>query len=134
MGDAKSPTLRGWAGRERFRVRTDPDGDAVVRGKRGHVYEYGPGRLAATFMPGPPDDRKAIFKLGRVRRRLVAAGGKVIQNGDTEGTFLYTVPTPEQTALIARLLSIRRLMTTYGVSKPMPARSPRKRPSNKGVA
>ena len=57
-------------------------------------------------MPGTPFGRRSIQRWNFVRKRLVAAGGKVIQNGDTEGAVLFGVPDAGQTAMIRRLLGI----------------------------
>jgi hypothetical protein len=77
--------LTDWASRHQLRrPRRDACGDLNILGKRGDIYEYGQGLLAATILHAPNAQH-----WNKYREAAKAAGCRVTQNGDEEGTFLF---------------------------------------------
>lgn len=101
----KSDGLRAFASRHRLRVRRHPD-DAteIISGKSGQIYEYADGVLAALFMPEAPRPHK----WASLRRRFLAAGFTLIQNGDSEGAATFDPSNDAQALLAVKALGIRR--------------------------
>lgn len=93
--------IRAFAKRERLKTRRDEVNEEIIPGRgwklqahrigeeavltsRGsHIYEHGDGRLAATFLKGTP--RTWGFR----KRRGLAVGMELHQDGDEEGTLLF---------------------------------------------
>jgi hypothetical protein len=86
--------LKDFAGKRRLRLKSDECGDMNVMGKRGDIYEYGSGWLAATILRAPNG-----LHWNKYRIRAKAAGCRITQNGDTEGTFLFEPENEEQAKL-----------------------------------
>lgn len=77
-------------------------GDPIVRGKRGALWDHGPGRCGVTIMG--TDTR---HRWQAARREGLAAGFTLSQNGDTEGAMIFDPAVPAQVALAARLAGVR---------------------------
>jgi hypothetical protein len=96
--------IREFAARHRLPLRRHPDdGTEIIGGKWGHVYEYADGVLGVLFMPGSPRPHK----WASLRRRLLAAGFTLIQNGDSEGAAAFDPGNDVQTQLAVKTLRIR---------------------------
>ena len=106
-----------WGVTARVRVRRDEVGDELVLGRRGSIHAFGPGRFAARYMPGPPDRPK---RWAHARRRLLAAGCRLLQDGDHEGNVEFDPGSPGQVAVVLRVLGVRRRKATFGVSRAVP--------------
>ena len=91
---------------EQFRLKMSRDdcGEPIIAGKQGQLYEFGPAKLAVTVLA------KSARRWNAARRKLVAAGCRIIQNGDTEGTALFNPGNPEQAGLAIRLIRARHRM------------------------
>src|SRR5262249_50030874 len=82
--------------------RRDECGAWCIRGRRGHVYTWGPGGGWLLFCDGYSPRKWAAIK-----RRLSFCS--VTQDGDTEGCLrLFDLPTPEQAAAIPKALGFKR--------------------------
>jgi hypothetical protein len=102
----------------RYRLKTSMDecGETVIWGKHGQVYEWGPGRLGAMYIPdeacrhrGKPKPAKlSARKWGNARRALQKGGFELIQNGDWEGMLLFDAENVDQASLAIRILRIKR--------------------------
>ena len=83
-------TIEEFANRYNVRLRRDWCGD-MIAGKPprprpedcSHIFEMGDGRLGLCLILGSP--RRWTF----AKRRLLAAGFELKQDGDSEGTFLF---------------------------------------------
>ena len=76
--------------RYRLRVRRDKCHEAIIVGRRGQIYEHGSGKLGVMFLG-------ATAKIwGNARRKMLAAGYELHQNGDTEGSCLFQADNAEQ--------------------------------------
>ena len=80
-----------------LRVRRDACGDPVVLGKVGDVYEHGGGRLGAMWL------NLTRRRWGSIRRKLQAAGCRLIHNGDEEGSALFDSANTPQADLVPKL-------------------------------
>jgi hypothetical protein len=100
----KTLGLREFAKLHRLKTSLDDCGDPVIRGKRGQIYEWGPGRLAAMFSPARPSARQ----WASARRAMQGSGFRLVKNGDLEGTQLFEDGTAEQVRLAVRILGIKR--------------------------
>ena len=66
------------------RTRRDECGETIIPSKRGHqIYEHGDGRFGVLLMFDTPG------QWTNAKKKLLAAGFAVRQNGDTEGTALF---------------------------------------------
>ncbi len=66
------------------------DGEQVIPGKLGHVYEHDPTTFGLMFIP----DKARLWK--HARRKLGAAGLAIWQVGDEEGSALFDPRVPAQ--------------------------------------
>jgi hypothetical protein len=98
-------TIREFAEQYRCRLKRDGCGEQIIPGKVGQIYDYGSGRFGALFMPsGKP--RPNLW--GRVRRKLMAAGFQLLQNGDAEGCLLFDPSDQRKIQLALKLVGARR--------------------------
>jgi hypothetical protein len=97
--------IQTFAEKYRLRTRRDECGEIIIPGKLGQIYDCGTGRFGALFMPsGKPRPRL----WGSVRRKLMAAGFQLLQNGDAGGSLLFDPSDATQTALAIRAVGARR--------------------------
>jgi hypothetical protein len=83
-------------------LRRDEYDAWCIRGRRGHVYTWGPSGGRLLFCDG-----HSPRKWSAIKRRLSFC--KLTQDGDTEGCLrLLDLPTPEQAAEIRNALGLRR--------------------------
>lgn len=75
--------LEDFATKYRLRVRRAEDGDHIIAGKLGHVYQHDAETLGLMFLPDRPR------RWSHARRKLEAAGLTIWQNGDQEGSALF---------------------------------------------
>ena len=73
-GYVMSP-FRSFAKRHRLRVRRDEDGEPVIQGRDGLIYEYGSDRLGVIVLNSTPK------KWGNRKRACLAAGMELLQDG-----------------------------------------------------
>ncbi len=111
-------TLEEWAASNRVRVRKAEDGERIVPGRRGHVYDNGGGELRAMFTLGA---RHRPRLWGSVRRKLEAAGCRIVQDLDGEGTIAFLGSDPLSSRAVRAAISIRTLRPDSGVPKPFGA-------------
>lgn len=98
-----STTLHEFAAACGVRVRRDQCGDPIMAGKYGQVYQYGAGRLAVMFLS---DSGR---RWGAVRRKLGAAGFRLLQVGDTEGSGTFDPANRVQAQLALRVIGAKRI-------------------------
>lgn len=95
-------TIKEFATKHKVRIKLDEELEAIVLAKHGQIYDYGSGRFGVMFMfdtPKPWNNR---------RRECEAAGMRVIQDGDTEGTLLFDPENREQAKTAIRLVGARQ--------------------------
>jgi hypothetical protein len=96
--------LTTFAQKYRLRMKRDECGELIIPGRLGEsqIYEHSPVRLGVVIMPGKP------FVWANARKKLLAAGCQVVQNGDWEGTALFDPQNTTQAQLAIKLIKVRR--------------------------
>ncbi len=87
----------------RLRLRRSEDGERIIRGKYGEIYQHGEGFLGVLFMP---NGQRPRLWLG-ARRRLEAVGCEIHQNGDGEGCALFSPEDRAQVRLVLRVIGAK---------------------------
>jgi hypothetical protein len=104
-------TLADFAEKNRFKVKRDDLGDAIILGKQGHLYEYSATELGVMFMPprteSEPWGRWCPKTWGNLRRAAAAAGMTLRQNGDSEGCLSFDPKNNEQVKLALKIARVR---------------------------
>jgi len=96
--------IQAFATRNRLKTRVDDDGTRIIPGKYGHIFEYDTGQLAVMVIPDPP--RKNYWTFSRTK--LLEAGFVLLQNGDSEGSALFSPDDAEQTKLAIQVSGVKR--------------------------
>ena len=100
--------IRELARKRRLRTRRQGDGELIITGRHGHLYEYGPGVMGACFTAGPSQEPLTELKWGNRRRACVKGGMKLIQDGDFEGTLLFNPKNKQQLDLALKWIGVHR--------------------------
>jgi hypothetical protein len=80
--------LKGFAAKNRLKLRVDNDESWIVPGRDGHIYQHDGRVLGVMFMPG--ETAKTADRWCNRRRAGIAAGMIVYQDGDREGTLHFS--------------------------------------------
>ena len=96
----------------RLRAKLGEDGEAIVAGRRGEIYEYDSSLLGLLLMP------RKKFVWVNARRKLEAVGCTILQDGDEEGAATFNPENPTQTRLVLRLVGCKRRRRQTGKGKP----------------
>lgn len=94
--------IHAFAKKYRLCVVRGEDGEPVIGGKLGHIYEHGGGLLGLLYMPNQS------FLWARARGRLQAAGFTIWQDGDAEGSALFDPDNSAQVRLAVRVVRAKR--------------------------
>lgn len=86
----------------RLRVSRDECSEVIIRGRTGHIYAYDDSVLAVLLFLS--NNRAWTY----VRRKLVAAGFRLLQDCDTEGTATFDPQNPEQANLAIKVTRVKR--------------------------
>jgi hypothetical protein len=104
-------TLTTFAEQNRFKVKRDDCGDAIISGKYGHIYEYNDTELGVMFMPprteAEPWGRWCPKTWGNLKRAAAATGMTLHQSGDTEGCLSFDPRNKEQAKLAIKIAKVR---------------------------
>lgn len=95
-------TIDDFATKHRLQTRRDDLGELIVRCRHGQIYEYNNERLGVMFL------LKSAIKWNNRRKECEAAGMKVIQDGDTEGTLLFDPENKAQARVAMRSVGAYR--------------------------
>ncbi len=126
--------LKQFSDRHRLELRRDECGDYFVGGKSGQVYEYNPERLAVLFL----GDSKRQWNAAK--KKLAAAGFKLMQAADTEGTATFDPTDADQCRVAMQVIRAkrRRVMSPAGLAQLQTAREKaarhRQNDCNRGVS
>jgi hypothetical protein len=105
----------------RVKVRRHEDGELIIPGKLGHVYQHD----EATFglvLEAPPHDTRLDNTLRARRRTALREGFEIHQEGDIEAILLFDSNNAKQARLAVRLVGAKRKRRPGG--KPLtPARA-----------
>src|ERR1051326_740564 len=99
-------TLSEFARRHRLRVANDSgDNTKIIVGAFGQVYEHGSGRLGVMFIL-PNKSRPRAW--ASAKKRGIAVGMRLIQNGDAEGCLAFDPNNEERAELAIRIAGVNR--------------------------
>jgi len=98
-------TLAEFAEKHRLRVKRAEDGEPIISGRLGHVYEHDQSTLALMFMPTGPR------RWPRARRKLEDAGFTIWQDADHEGSALFDPTDTAQARLALKVVGAKRKRT-----------------------
>ena len=93
-----------------LRVTRDKCGDAVVRGKLGHLYEHDANRFGMVLEAstnGPHFDNTLRSR----KRRAITSGSILHQEGDFESILLFDPTDERQAELATRLIKAKKIRT-----------------------
>lgn len=93
--------IREFAVQWRLRVARDECDELVISGKRGHIYEHSSAALGLLFMPG----RGRLW--ANAKKKIVAAGFTIRQDGEEEGTALFDPLNSGQVRLAIKLTGVK---------------------------
>jgi hypothetical protein len=95
-----------FASKHRLRVRRAEDGDHIIAGKLGHIYQHDAETLGLLFMPNRPRC------WSHAKRKLEAAGLTIWQDGDDEGSALFDPANTVQARLALKVIRARPRRTS----------------------
>lgn len=99
-------TIHAFAKQYRLRLSRDTDGTTVIRGQAGcQLYEYDGGKLAVLFA----SDRQnpTPRRWAGIRKKCIAAGMILRQDGDDEGTLSFDLNNRQQSRLAIKIAGVR---------------------------
>ncbi len=94
--------IQTFANRYHLRVKRHEDGEPIISGKLGHIYEHDESTLCLMFLP----DRPRLWP--NARRKLDTAGFVVWQDGDEEGSALFDPSDSRQARLALKVVGVSR--------------------------
>jgi hypothetical protein len=106
-----SHTFRRFVECYRLRVRLDECRDAIVPGKLGHAYEHDT-RWLGVVLEAPAHNARSDKTLRARKRRAVAAGFVLHQEGDVEAILLFDPGDAKQARLAVRLVEAKKIRQT----------------------
>jgi hypothetical protein len=98
-------TIKEFADKYRLRLERHEDGESIIPGKYGHIYEHGETELGLLFMPGQPR------LWAHARRKLDASRFVIWQDGDEEGSALFDAKNVTQASLALKVIGAKRKRT-----------------------
>ena len=101
-------TLTGFAEQHRLRMNRDECHDAIVRGKLGHLYEHGAG-LFGIVLEARANSVSLETTLRSRKRRAIAGGFALRQEGDSEAILLFDPADLDQGQLAIRLIQAKKI-------------------------
>jgi hypothetical protein len=97
-------TIHAFAKQNRLRTCREADGTTVVRGQDGcHLYEYGEGEIGLMILSDGTHGRR----WAGIRKKCVAAGMTLRQNGDDEGSLSFNPTSRKQSRLAIKVTGAR---------------------------
>ncbi|HET9406021.1 MAG TPA: hypothetical protein VFO39_02175 [Candidatus Sulfotelmatobacter sp.] len=89
----------------------DDNGEYVINGKSGQIYEYSDCELAVCFTPGLNKDRGigtwCPRRWSNLKRSALATGMTLRQNGDSEGSLSFDPDNRQQAKLAIKIAAVR---------------------------
>ena len=104
--------FREFSKKMRLRAKLGEDGEAIVAGRAGEIYQYDRSLLALLLMP------RQKFVWANARRKLEAVGCTILQDGDEEGAATFNPENPAQARLVLRLVGCKRTRRQTGKGRP----------------
>jgi hypothetical protein len=101
-------TLAEYGEKYRIRMKRDECGDSIVGGRFGHLYEQYAGRFGIV-LELPADGTRLDNTLRSRKRRALAAGFVLHQEGECEAILLFDPSDRKQAALAIRLIQAKKI-------------------------
>jgi hypothetical protein len=101
-------TLKGFAEQHRLRMNSDECHDAMVRGKVGHLFAHDAGWFGIV-LEAPANSTFLDNTLRSRKRRAIAAGLLLRQEGDFEAILLFEPTDAKQARLAIRLIQAKKI-------------------------
>ena len=102
------PTFHQFVENHRLRVKRDECHDAIVSGKLGHLYQHNASRFEIV-LEAPADSTRLDSTLRSRKRRAIAAGFVLHQEGDCESILLFDPVDVKQAGLAIRLIQAKKI-------------------------
>jgi len=96
--------IEAFAQKKKLETKRDRDRTLIVKGTRGHVFQYSDDRLAVMVQPKTENSRA----WNKARKDFAAAGMTITQNGDAEGAATFDPKRPEQVNLAMKYAGIKQ--------------------------
>lgn len=106
-GDRPESPLEVLAAKLRVKTKRAEDGEQIIPGKLGHIYEHGEGWVGLALV-ALADDSRLDNTLRARKRRALAAGFELWVEGDFESILLFDPADPKQARLAVRLVGAKR--------------------------
>jgi hypothetical protein len=103
-------TIIDFAEQNKLKVNRDPDdGTDIIRGKhdQSHIYEWDDTELAVMFIT-PVTKPARTFYWRKYRDSGIAAGMRLVQNGDAEGCLGFDPTRPDQVKIALKLAGVKK--------------------------
>lgn len=101
------------AAKLRVKARRDEDGEWIIPGKLGHIYQHDvAGRVFGLSLDNPMDNPRLDNRLRARKRKALAAGFELWVEGDFEATLLFDPMDMKQAQLAVKLVGAKRLRKT----------------------
>jgi hypothetical protein len=100
--------LKEFGTKHRLKVTVDGDGESVIKGKQGEIYQHSEKQLGVIFMPPSKTDKCGRWcpkVWGNLRRAGVELGMTVLLNGDSEGALGFD---PANRAQVAHAIKVAK--------------------------
>ena len=94
--------VRDFAKEQRLKIETQTDGSCCIRGSRGEIFQYDESQLAVLV------SAETTRAWTAARKKLIAAGFTLYQDGDWEGSALFDPENADQANLAIELAGVRR--------------------------
>jgi hypothetical protein len=108
---ARLNMLEQFADQHRLRAKTDDCGEVIIPGKIGQLYQHSENELGVLFMPAPtPSEPWGQWKpktWGNAKRKAIAAGMTLRQDGDSEGCLSFDPANKIQAKLAISIAGVR---------------------------
>ena len=101
-------TLHKFVEHHRLRLTRDECHDAIVRGKLGHLYEHDADRFGIVLQ-APTNSAALDATLRSRKRRAIAAGFILSQEGESEAILLFDPADTKQARLSIRLIHAKKI-------------------------
>ena len=96
--------LRDFSHKHRLKTSRDECGELIVRGQQGQIYEHSDSDLGVLFSPNDFHPRR----WSHLRKKALAAGLRVVQDGDGEGAFVFDRTKPHQAKVAIKIAGVRK--------------------------
>lgn len=113
--------VRDFAKEQRLKIETQTDGSCCIRGSRGEIFQYDESQLAVLV------SAETTRAWTAARKKLIAAGFTLYQDGDWEGSALFDPENADQANLAIELAEFDASASNHRASSPTCEKAPRQK-------